>query len=205
VANPVDSVSFAAAGIYKTGTHIGLLHRADGKSVNFLHLCDNRILKNDATAPSSMTVWIDPDGDPIKLEAVAGWCRLIYRLHGNGTMPYGFSSPEAFFQDDGRVRKDRVGLTCATLVLAIFHQVGIRIIDYSTWPKLNAKDKRDRAEFAKHIRATDPAQYCRLETDATKSRYKPIHVAGAISADAGRRPVRFRSAIQLGGRVRKML
>jgi hypothetical protein len=202
---PVDNIAVAAAGIYHNGKHIGILHRADTTSpVKVLHLCDHLLLK-DEVPPPGLTAWIDPDIDSAILDLVTDWCRLIFYLHGTGAMPYGFSSPEAFFDGKGNIQKDRVGLTCATLVLAIFHQVGISVIDYSTWPKLNAKDRKDRAGMGRHIAKGDPSQAVKLETDATKSRYKPLHVAGAISADEARRPVRFRSAIQLGGKVRKML
>jgi len=202
---PVDNVAVAAAGIYRDGAHIGVLHRADPATpVKFLHLCDHLVLKNENPRPS-MTAWIDPDIDSDVLELVTDWCRLIFDLHGSGKMPYGFSSPEAFFDDGGNIRKEGIGLTCATLVLAIFHQVGIKLIDYSTWPKLSRADKKACGEMGEHIRGNDLHQFHKLETDATKSRYRPLHVAGAVSADATRRPVRFRSAIQLGGKVRRML
>jgi hypothetical protein len=200
----VDTLAVAGAGIYKGGGHIGLLHR-DGPTVKFLHLCDHHVLKNDAQLPSGVSVWIDPDVDPMILVTVATWCRLIYSLHGNGTMPYGFSSPESFFDDDGQIRDGAVGLTCATMALAIFQQAGIRLIDYGSWPNLNRADRRDRVNFSQMIKARDPLQFEKLESDATKSRYKPLHVAGAILAKENKRPVSFRSAIQLGGIVRKML
>jgi hypothetical protein len=205
-ARPVESnVAVAAAGIYNDGSHIGVLHRADPATpVKFLHLCDHLVLKNE-TPRLNMTAWIDPDIDSDVLELVTDWCRLIFDLHGSGKMPYGFSSPEAFFDDGGKIREEGIGLTCATLVLALFHQVGIKLIDYSTWPKLSREDKKAWKDMAEHIGGKHLDQYRKLETDATKSRYRPLHVAGAFSADATRRPVRFRSAIQLGGKVRRML
>ena len=136
---------------------------------------------------------------------IAGWCRLISELHGNGTMPYGFSSPDAFFDDEGHISEGKVGLTCATLVLAIYHQVGIKLLDYSTWPTLTAEDKAERTRMKMHISINHPQQAAKLDTNATKSRYSPLQVAGASAAEASSRPVKYRDADYLGAKIQKQL
>ena len=202
----ISDLAYAGVGIYRSGTHLGLLHREDGNSAPlFLHFCDHRILKNEP-APRDVTVWIAPDLDPIQLPHLAGWCRIINDLHGKtGKMPYGFSSPEAFFDANGQIRGDRVGLTCATIVLAVFHQVGVKLIDYLDWPKLDAQDRAERNRMTEIIRRKDSVQATKLASDATESRYTPLQVAGASAADADHWPVKHQTATYLGDKIKRLL
>lgn len=203
---PISQIKLVAVGLYSDTNHIGILHRPEGLSNEpfFLHLGDHCKLANEKI-PSKVAAWIDPDIHPMLLPHLARWCKYINELHGSGTMPYGFSSPEAFFDADGGIVEGKVGLTCSTFVLAIFHQVGIKLIDYADWPKLSFEDKSERKRMTKTIEAKDNSHALKLETDATESRYSPLQVAGAAAEDADRRPVKHSSANFLGNKIKKLI
>lgn len=209
---PVTEVDRAAVGLYNTGAHIGFLHRDDSSNStpSFLHLCDHRFLAN-GPVPSGVKVWIAPDIHPLLLPHLAGWCRRVIDLHlkpdlpDDKKMPYGLSFWEDFFDDEGRIRPGAVGLTCSTFVLAIFHQVGVKLVDHRDWPKVDAGDKAERNRMTDLIRRKDPAQADKLPSDATPFRVTPLQVAAAASEDADRLPLNHKSATYLGGKIQKML
>jgi hypothetical protein len=201
--NPFNKIPPSAVAVYQNGLHVGLLHRQeDASSFQVLHLCDHKKLVNRAPSIEKFPIWIDPPLDETSLMTVAWWCRRIFELHGNDKMPYGFSDPNAFFDADGQMIPNTVGLTCATLVLAIFHQVGIPLLKYP-WPQRQT-DMEFWNRMKDHIAETNPEQAARMEKDGIRCRYHPREVAGAASV-ADKRPVPFEMALIIATEIKQML
>jgi hypothetical protein len=128
-----EQIPPTAVAVYLNGRHVGILHR-DETAIKLLHLCGHERLNNDSPNRTQYPVWVEMSVNEALLQTAAIWCKLIFDLHGDGKMPYGFSSYEDFFLENGVINRGCIGLTCATLVLAIFKQAGVKITQRETWP-----------------------------------------------------------------------
>jgi hypothetical protein len=119
---------------------------------------------------------------------------------------YGFSDPRGFLDDNGYVIDDtKSGLTCSTLVLAVFEHVGHTLLSYDHWcygPEDQAERQRYIASYAAK-NPKEPEQIYRLESEAASYRYAPLQVAGA--AMSARPPASFDEAESNGKSIRRLL
>src|SRR5437868_1343597 len=124
-----------AVAICHSGNHVGVLYRDedDPSDIKLFHLCWHRILRNSHPKMSDKCGWwIVPSIEPEQVNSVIAHIGDIWDKNGHGTMPYGFSDPRGFFDNDGNIvfGPGQVGLTCATLVLAVFDLSGVPLVDY---------------------------------------------------------------------------
>ena len=123
-----DAIQHLAIGITIVSEgqqHIGLLHRDHSSGNTFLlHLAWHHRLNNSPPKPSY--AWVDPVIHPFRARQVAAICRKIWRANPAG-IPYGFSpASECFDPETGKflLGPARIGLTCASFVLAVFEAAG---------------------------------------------------------------------------------
>src|SRR5437879_3896379 len=132
----IKHVAVAIGAIDAGQQHIGVLHRDhESNSVLMLHLAWHHRLKNDV--PDQTFLWVDPPFHPRRLVQIAAICRQVWRSNKAGGIPYAFSPPnDCFDAQTGAFLfgPTRLGLTCATFVLAIFDCAGLKLVDYGSWP-----------------------------------------------------------------------
>lgn len=138
----------------ETSTHSGLLIRfPDDPVVYLLHLQTNNLnLKNSAGCPPQY-LWGIPDLPEDRLTDIAAKAILVQDVNKAGRVPYGFSVPDGFFDNETGemlLSPNNIGLTCATFILAVFHMARIRLIDYSSWHKRES-DHTAQEELANFI------------------------------------------------------
>ena len=164
--------------------HIGLLHRAaESQSLLMLHLAWHHRLR-DEPPPETMSLGICPTIPRARLIQVAAVCRKIWRANPTG-VPYAFSAPNDCF--DARTGEfllgpTRLGLTCASFVLAVFQAAGLPLVDYATWPIARSGDREWQERIVGLLEQTGAT---RAHVDAVRSdvgnvRYRPEEVAGAV-------------------------
>jgi hypothetical protein len=210
----VDEIEGVAVAIYRNRGHIGLLHKeaiwaSDDLPVryvvNVLHLGLHQPLHNDPPDASEWTFWVAPSIDQDYGYLISMYCRLLIDRNREAVIPYGFGQFEGAFDESWLVTEDasRMGLTCSSFVLAVFHRSGLPLIDPRSWPVRD--DDRPRME--------DLIQYLRQRTDASDEhierqaeliaagqvRFRPLEVAGAASSLI--RPVEFREAMRLAALI----
>jgi hypothetical protein len=74
-----------------------------------------------------------------------------------------------------------VGLTCATIVDAIFASEGIPLLDPSQWPPADDDDKKSRRAFIAILREKDPEHAAVLEAEIEAPRIRPEEVVAAAA------------------------
>lgn len=132
----LEGCSFAI-GIQRTSTggHIGLYYRPESSPVFFLHLAFHNRLRSEAI--DGDYGWIECPGlSPDEAEDIGLWLAEVWARNGN-RIPYGINYWRgAHFRRDGTFipSPNGDGLTCATLVVALFEGYGLPIIDVATWP-----------------------------------------------------------------------
>jgi hypothetical protein len=89
------------------------------------------------------------------------------------------------------------GLTCATFVLWVFLQAGVRPLETTGWRSTFSDRRNIRAAVAR-FRETDPVLADAFERDITTPRYRPSDVAAAGLFDAEKWPIPFRVARRAG-------
>lgn len=133
----LEHVRHVAVGLEETGCgrhHIGIFVRKDDEPLRFVHLAWHLRLMNDAAGEAH--VWTCPNVRPERLRLVGSMCRLVWQMNAERGLPYAFSSPSDFFDratGEARLGPTRLGLTCASFVIAIFEMGGIRLVQESTW------------------------------------------------------------------------
>jgi hypothetical protein len=168
-----------AVGAYPNGDHTVLVYRDDDDQVQMLHLCGHHDLRK--SPPSrKCRLWGEPNIEAENAVMVAAHAARVWNQLPSGKLPYGFSDPQGFFDERGVmvVSEDKIGLTCASLVLAIFHISGSALVEYSTW-KPRADDVVAQFELKRELLANDPVHSTRAATQIGKVRYRPLEVVGA--------------------------
>lgn len=188
-ADPVlaDQLGGAAVVVFRKGRHVGILFREVDMSTRVLHLCDHRVLRCDPPSEATESIlYVVPDLDPISIETVSAFARLVRNRHLADGIPYGFSPPDQFLDSSasfGTVPGE--GLTCASLILAVFHRSGVPLVAYDTW-ETDEHDLQQQLRFVIHFRDTDKMTHEEANALATtigRARYRPLQVAGAACAD----------------------
>jgi hypothetical protein len=167
--------------------HTGILYRDSGSGEVFLlHLAWHFDLRHDA--PRESYLWVDPTFAERRLAQVAAICRLVWKANGKGNIPFGFSPPsDCLDAETGTYLfgPSRVGLTCATFVLAVFHRAGLALLEYATWPLDRPEDREWQKLIVDSLRGSDkatPEHLRAVERDVgTTARFRPEEVAGAAT------------------------
>jgi hypothetical protein len=124
----IRHVAVAIALVEPGQQHIGILHSGDTlDEVRLAHLAWHHALKDGRAKDAYL--WIDPPIPTRRARQVAARCRQILRSNKRG-IPYAFSPPNDRFDletGDFLLGPSRVGLTCASFVLAVFDSAGIRL------------------------------------------------------------------------------
>lgn len=143
---------------------------------------------NDGIAPAGF-VWVEPGIPPERLRLVANRARLVYRLHGEKKVPYGFRYRTSSFDEKGSLSlgDGEVGLTCATIVAALFESEKLPLLDPSQWPAPDEEDKRTRLRFLERLEAgnVDRANLLRRELNAPRISPEEVVAASAIYPQMG--------------------
>ncbi len=186
--------------------HIGVLHREDGSDeVSLLHLAWHHDLRNHP--PKTAYLWVDPKIPSRRMRQVAAFCRKVWRSNDNDrAIPYALSPPnDCFDRLTGKflLGPTRLGLTCASFVLAIFESVGLPLAKYETWPKARDGDQEWQECIIDHLEKSQPPATTE-HVEAVKGevgaiRYRPEDVAGA--AITSPLPADFASAEELAALI----
>jgi hypothetical protein len=195
-----DSGAFAAAVICRTecgNLHVGLLHRSDEHPTEIIHLGWEDQLRNDW---NWKRLWAAPDVEPERLRSVAAMCRKVWHSYEiSRKFPYALGFRGTSFDATGKlVLGDGArGLTCATLVLAMFHAVGVELVCEDSWP-IRTEDDRVLLETIR--RFATPPHLVLLESEVNQGvrRIQPQEVLGACACNI---PAKSTAAHAAGERV----
>jgi hypothetical protein len=197
----IDRIRYVAIAVYPQGVHLGMLHKDPNNSkILIAHLCNHKVLVNGPADYTKFPLWIVPNIDSDESEQVAARCRRVGRTSLGRGFPYANSNPKDFF--DSRLEfvygSGRLGLTCASFVLAVFGSCGIHLVNYDSW-QIRAGDAKWQDDFMNDMQMEDSHKQA-IRSDGTMPRYAPLEVAGAIAT--GRRHVQFGRAVKYSKRIR---
>jgi len=139
---PLEQIEQCAVAIVGNAVerHTGFFYRdPDDNKVVLLHLQTDNLHVVDAATERSAQFYLraSPAIHKRRHGDLAAKAYLVYKRNSTGRVPYGFSCPTNFFiPDTGEINlshQNNIGLTCATLLLAIFHMAGYQLVDYSSW------------------------------------------------------------------------
>lgn len=174
---------------YGGNLHAGFIYRSES-TAKTLHLgWEDKLL--DTEYPNGL--FILPDIEPEHAFSLARMCKQIWRRFcDDGTFPYALRYAGTTFDLQGKLEcgPGARGLTCATLVLAIFKAVGHVLVNEQSWP-IRTDDDRNFLEAIR--RYATPEHFAILEREVTDGvkRVRPEEVAGACLLE---RPVDFEPA-----------
>jgi hypothetical protein len=149
--------------------------------------------------------WVEHKIDQLRLYGVLAFCDLIIQANPAG-IPYAFDSPsDCFDSETGQflLGPSKKGLTCATFVLAIFHAVGLRLLDLTGWPK-REEDARWQESIINLLRGRASQEHIDAVTSQVGAvRVRPEEVAGASAAEI--HPIGFANANALAIEILQQL
>ena len=206
--NPFTQIEFAAVAIgqpHQNQRHTGMLYRdPESNQILFLHLAWHRDLHNEAPAKSFL--WVTPAIHPRRARQVAAICRKIWKSNGRH-IPYAFSPPNDCFDEttwEYLFGPTRLGLTCATFVLAVFHEARLALVDYSSWPANRPGDAEWQQQIVSLLRGRASEDHVRaVEQEVGGHRYRPEEVAGAATVKP--LPAEFEVAVERGQQILAVL
>ena len=182
--------------------HVGVLHKEDIlNEVKLGHLAWHNQLKE--SRPKDSYLWIDPPIPTRRARHVAARCRQILRANQRG-IPYAFSSPnDCFDYQTGSFLLGplRIGLTCATFVLAVFDAAGVRLAEYDSWPQQRPGDAEWQQFVVEQLEESSAsAEHVALvKTEMGAIRYRPEEVGACAASD--RLPCSFATAEALSHEI----
>ena len=154
--------------------------------VRLLDLAWHHRLRNDPP-DDERYLWIDPTIPTVRLRQVAAMCRKVWRSNEQ-YIPYAFSQPNDFFDvETGAclLGPTRFGLTCATFVLAIFEVVGLRLVQYETWPTGRDGDVEWQQQIVALLQQLNPPaspeHISAIKQEVGTARFRPEEIAGAAT------------------------
>lgn len=201
-------IAHVGIAIHKHEQHIGLLYRvAVRQPVLLLHLPWHNKLCSDAVT-ADYVLWVDPSIPEDRAKVVAAYCRRIWRKNEANGLPYGLSHPNRFFDHTGTVLGGpaKLGLTCATFVLAVFDTARLPLIRYETWRNPTDKDIKRQRKLAKRLEDDSQvtAEHVRaFAREIGNIRYAPLEVAGAATSDS--LPTDYEYAARVATHIRRRL
>jgi hypothetical protein len=203
----VEGTSFVAILIGEPDAdqrHIGILYRIDESEDSVLHLAWHCRLQNETTVPSYFPVCVRPRCKNVRLRQAAGYCRRVFKANESTGIPYAFSPPVDSLDPQTGVflaGPTRLGLTCASFVLAIFASVGLDLIEYASW----STDRQDDREWQEAIieklvkSGADLAHIEHLRAEKGAARFRPEEVAAGTALAPP--PAFFDAAAPLGEEI----
>ena len=210
---PHEQVQFAAVAIRAVSAnqrHTGILHKErDAVAADLLHLAWHCDLQNHAADEAYL--WVQPSLPVPRLRQIAALCRKVWRSNGAGTIPFAFSPPnDCIDAQTGQFLfgPTRCGLTCATLVLAVFQAAGVPLVRYDEWPAGRPGDADWQRMVVENLRASGRASFEHLaamesEIGKNAARFRLEEVAGAATIPDG--PATFVRAVAASSTVLKAL
>lgn len=205
---PIDSSQYVAVvlGVPPSGgRHIGIWYRADDDgNPNTLHLAWHCMLENVASPPAYFTLWVKSSYPAPRLRQAAAYIRRVWTANGRSAIPYSFSSPnDSLDPETGAflLGPTRLGLTCASFVLAVFHGARLPLINYATWVADRPGDREWQEWIIEQLesRGADRQHIEHLRSEIGAVRFRPEEVAaGAALAPP---PADFGTASVLGEQI----
>lgn len=190
--------STVAVGLNSKHEHTGLAYKDKEGTIRFVHLAMHYDLRDEL--PKDTYYYQTPNFPEEVLTQISTTTRRIIKRCGQN-LPYALSAPtDSFHPDTGVFRADRVGLTCATFVVAVFSAARYEIVDVGSWPSRAAEDAAFKSKVISIIRATfGPAatdHIQKIEAEPFHSRIKPLEVFGAAHCDE--LPASFAASLEKG-------
>ena len=163
--------------------HAALLYRWKKGELRLFEMRSHKELRDVAVPNVLSFVWIEPTLPPERLRLIAIKARLVHERHQEHGVPYGFGYHASTFDENGGLRlgENEIGLTCSTVVAAIFESERVRLVDAATWPPPDAVDKAARATFLQGLRLKDAEHAKLLAGDIESPRISPEEVVAAAA------------------------
>lgn len=174
----------------KSGSiHVGFLYRIETSDAYILHLRGHRKLLHEPPRAGQLCVLCQVE--PLRLPSIAAFARRLWRKNKSQGIPYAFSSPEQdWFSAEGSLLlgPERLGLTCANFVLALYRAVGLPLVQLDTWP-----EREDDAAWQQSIldewapaiaeaRHNTQEHFAQVRNEIGTVRCRPIEIGGAALA-----------------------
>lgn len=201
------TVSTVGVAVHRNSQHIGVLHRvAEGEPAQILHLAWHERLRSERPT-SDYILWTRPQIEEDRGRAVAAFCRRIAKQSAREQVPYGFSQPNDFFDSNGAFLRgpSRVGLTCASFVLAVFQAAGLPLAHTEQWPVPTSEDLARQRELLELLKQQQTAaeHLSALEKEVGNVRFRPLEVAGASTSSP--LPASYEYAAQLAKSIQDLI
>ena len=177
----------------EANTHSGLLLRfPDDPVVYMLHLQTTNLNLTCLAGCPLGCLWGVPNIHEARLGDLVTKAILVQDVNKATRVPYGFSVPDGFFDDKtGKILpgEDKVGLTCATFILAVFHMTGITLINYDSWKPRKADCKAQVKLYGNLKKYKDRLKIKQVELNNIRNqikgiRYRPEEVIAASMTDS---------------------
>jgi hypothetical protein len=191
-------------------THVGFLYRREASDTYVLHLWGHRKLLHEPPREGQLCVLCEIE--PVRLPSLIAFAHHLYQKNKNQGIPYAFSSPEQdWFSVEGGLLlgPERLGLTCANFVLAIFRAAGLPLVQLDTWPVReddSAWQKSVLDEWApaiKRAKKKKQKHFAQVRNEIGTVRCRPAEIGGA--ALASEFPCAFDTAVKLAVGVESAL
>ncbi len=191
-------------------THVGFLYRIEDSDAYVLHLWGHRKLLHEPPREGQLCVLCEIE--PVRLPSLAAFARRLYRKNKNQGIPYAFSSPEQdWFSAEGSLLlgPERLGLTCANFVLALYRAAGLPLVQLDTWPVREDDSAWQQSVLAEWAPAIAEAKqktqehFAQVRNEIGTVRCRPTEIGGA--ALASEFPCSFDTAIKLAVEVERAL
>ena len=160
--------------------HAGLLYRGAEGGRHALHLGWQDNLQE--TWPLAV-LWVTPDDEPELLNLAASYCRLVWATFvETRKFPYALMDEGVSLDEKGGIvlSDGAHGLTCATIIIAIFARAGIELVVRDTWPIRKDLDHKF-LELAARFTASWHLELLKSEVEAGVKRVHPDEVVAACT------------------------
>jgi len=179
------SDAVAVAVVHNEHWHAGLVYADEDDKLHLLHLAFHFRLRRDREFGSY--AFVVPELDLEVKQNIAAMCERVWKRYHREGLPYGFRFDATRFDASGEITwgNDEVGLTCATLPLAVFASVGRPLVDLTTW-RTRDDDRAVHEALLALLREHCPnakQHLAAVEKQVGCTRVRPEESAGACSAD----------------------
>jgi hypothetical protein len=80
-----------------------------------------------------------------------------------------------------RLGPNEIGVSCSTIIAAIFESEGFKLLDPTSWPDADEADKRARRGVIAWVRKYDPQHASAMEGEIDAPRVRPFEVVAAAA------------------------
>jgi hypothetical protein len=173
--------------------HIAILFKPDfnASDVSLLHVGQHKgaLLEQ----PSEKYLWLDfgSDFNPIRKQVILASIMQIAEVNKDSKIRYGLDHGLFCLDaETGRFNDNYssvIGFTCATFVIEVFLSVGVKLIDWVTWPSGDTKDIEFQKKVLQYLDNTHKSdssvvtlEYLLAQNKKVgKSRFLPQEIAAA--------------------------